>query len=122
VIKNLGSKYEVCPFELQLEALVEADTVICDYNYVFGHDGILGKISSTGFEQEGKPNLVIDEAHNLPARTMGNFSPVLSSYYLESLRVDLEKLTKEVQRGEFKTSGSMSIYTENDDPEGKDNQ
>lgn len=94
VIKNLGTKFEVCPFELQLEAVAEADTVICDYNYVFGHDGILGKISSIGFEQTGKPNLLIDEAHNLPARTMGNFSPVLSSSYLESLRGDLEKLPK----------------------------
>ncbi len=110
VIKNLGSKYEVCPFELQLEALVEADTVICDYNYVFGHDGILGKISSTGFEQEGKPNLVIDEAHNLPARTMGNFSPVLSSYYLESLRVDLEKLPKKF-KGESLRLLDLCLFT-----------
>lgn len=102
VIKNLGTKFEVCPFELQLEALVEADTVICDYNYVFGHEGILGKISSSGFEQQGKPNLVIDEAHNLPARTMGNYSPMISSSYLESLRGDLEKLPKKFKHESLK--------------------
>lgn len=94
VMKNLGTKYEVCPFELQLEAIEEADTVICDYNYVFGHQSILGKISHSGFSQEGKPNLVIDEAHNLPSRTMGNFSPSLSTFFFESLRKDVEALPK----------------------------
>lgn len=98
VMKNLGNKYEVCPFELQLEAIPEADTVICDYNYVFGHDGVLGKISAAGFEQNGKPNLVIDEAHNLPARSMGNFSPALSTSFLEALRGDFEGLPKRFQR------------------------
>lgn len=94
VMKNLALKYEVCPFELQLEAVEEADVVICDYNYVFGHDSVLGKISSTKFEQEGKPNLVIDEAHNLPSRTMGNFSPALSTSVLESFRDDIQALPK----------------------------
>jgi DNA excision repair protein ERCC-2 len=98
VMKNLAQKYEVCPFELQLEAVEEADVVICDYNYVFGHDSILGKISSSGFEQEGKPNLVIDEAHNLPSRTMGNFSPVISSSALENMREDIEDLPKKFRR------------------------
>lgn len=98
VMKNLGQKYEVCPFELQLEAVPEADTVICDYNYVFGHQSALGKISATGFEQNGKPNLVIDEAHNLPARTMGNFSPELSGDMLESMRKDMEALPKRFRR------------------------
>jgi DNA excision repair protein ERCC-2 len=94
IMKNLGQKYEVCPFELQLEAVPHADTVICDYNYVFGHQSALAKISATGFEQEGKANLVIDEAHNLPSRTMGNFSPELSGEFLEGLRKDIEGLPK----------------------------
>lgn len=94
VMKNMGQKYEVCPFELQLEAVPESDTVICDYNYVFGHQSALGKISATGFAQDGKPNLVIDEAHNLPSRTMGNFSPELSGEFLEGLRKEIEELPK----------------------------
>ena len=98
VMKNLAQKYEVCPFELQLEAVEEADTVICDYNYVFGHQSVLGKISASGFSQNGMPNLVIDEAHNLPARTMGNFSPVISSAFLENLRGELEDLPKKFRR------------------------
>jgi DNA excision repair protein ERCC-2 len=98
VIKNIGQKYEVCPFELQLEAVEEADTIICDYNYVFGHQSVLGKISSTGFCQDGRPNLLIDEAHNLPSRTMGNFSPVLSTSFLENLREDIKALPKKFSR------------------------
>lgn len=94
VMKNLAQKYEVCPFELQLEAMAEADTVICDYNYVFGHDSILGKLANEGFEQRGSPNLVIDEAHNLPSRAMANFSPSLSTNFLENLRKDIDELPK----------------------------
>jgi DNA excision repair protein ERCC-2 len=98
VMINMARKYEVCPFELQLEAIEEADVVICDYNYVFGHQSILGKISATSFEQEGKANLVIDEAHNLPARTMGNFSPVLSSNFLTGLMDEMDKLPRKFKR------------------------
>jgi DNA excision repair protein ERCC-2 len=95
VLKNLASKYEVCPFELQLEAIEDADTIICDYNYVFGHQTALGKLSSAGHAQTGLPNLVIDEAHNLPARTMGNFSPTLSTSMLSSLMLKLESLPEQ---------------------------
>lgn len=98
VMKNLAQKYEVCPFELQKEAVDEADVVICDYNYVFGHDSILGKISSSKFEQIGMPNLVIDEAHNLPSRTMGNFSPSLSTGVLNEIKADMEKLPKKFRK------------------------
>ena len=94
VMKNFAKKYEVCPFELQLEAVEDSDVVICDYNYVFGHQSVLGKISASGFEQHGNPNLVIDEAHNLPSRTMGNFTSILSSSTLESFRDELRHLPK----------------------------
>ncbi|RYY72062.1 MAG: DEAD/DEAH box helicase [Chitinophagaceae bacterium] len=31
--KEIGKKYEVCPFEIQFDAAQEVETVICDYNY-----------------------------------------------------------------------------------------
>lgn len=98
VFKNMAEKYEVCPFELQIEAIEEADTVICDYNYIFGHEGTIGRLSATGFAQEGRPNLAIDEAHNLPSRTMGQFSPVLSSYSIENMREEMKLLSKKFAR------------------------
>src|SRR5690606_30345804 len=70
------------------------DTIICDYNYIFGQQTTLEELKAIGLEQEGKPNLVIDEAHNLPSRTMGQFSPVISTLFLESLEEKMEKLPK----------------------------
>ncbi len=98
VMKNMAEKYQVCPFELQLEAIDEMDTVICDYNYVFANRSALGRLPHVRFEEEGKPNLVVDEAHNLPARTMGYYSPILSGLALEKMRKDLEGLQKKFAR------------------------
>jgi DNA excision repair protein ERCC-2 len=90
--RNLGQQFQVCPFELQLESVPEADVVICDYNYVFAPRSALGRVSFLSIGQAGKPNLVIDEAHNLPARAMDYYSPALSSVQLGGWRDELGKL------------------------------
>jgi DNA excision repair protein ERCC-2 len=46
------------------------------------------------YEEVGKPNLVIDEAHNLPSRSTDYYSPSLSSYQLEKMREELRLLPK----------------------------
>jgi DNA excision repair protein ERCC-2 len=89
--RELGEQYQVCPFELQLDSAREADIIICDYNYVFAPRSALGRITDIGVDQTGKPNLVIDEAHNLPARAIGYYSPSLSSVLLEKMRGDIQK-------------------------------
>jgi DNA excision repair protein ERCC-2 len=98
VFRALGEEYEVCPFELQLEAAQEAEAVICDYNYVFAPRSSLGRISETRPGQSGKPNLVIDEAHNLPSRAMDYYSPALSSVTLQGMRSEIRSLP-----GRFRT-------------------
>jgi DNA excision repair protein ERCC-2 len=98
VFKTLGEKYQVCPFELQVEAIEESDTIICDYNYVFGDKSSLGRLANSSFFEEGKPNLVIDEAHNLPSRAMGYYSPALSSLALEKMREDIKALPKKLAK------------------------
>jgi DNA excision repair protein ERCC-2 len=92
IFRELGEKYQVCPFELQLEAAREADVVICDYNYVFAPRSALGRVRDLGVDQAGKPSLVIDEAHNLPARAMDYYSPALSSVILERMREEIRDL------------------------------
>ena len=92
VFRELGEEFEVCPFELQLDGAQEADTVICDYNYVFAPRSSFGRLAGVGIDQQGKPNLVIDEAHNLPARAMDYYSPVLSSITLEKMREEIRDL------------------------------
>ena len=89
--RDLGEQYQVCPFELQLDSAREADVVICDYNYVFAPRSALGRMADIGVDQTGKPNLVIDEAHNLPARAMDYYSPALSSVLLEKMRDEIRK-------------------------------
>ncbi|MEO5970122.1 MAG: DEAD/DEAH box helicase, partial [Bdellovibrionia bacterium] len=92
VFKKLGEEYEVCPFELQMEAAPEVDTVICDYNYAFAPQGIVSRLSANGMGQTGKPNLVVDEAHNLPSRGMDYYSPALSSVVLDKMREEIREL------------------------------
>jgi DNA excision repair protein ERCC-2 len=84
---DLGQTYEVCPFELQLESAAEADMVICDYNYVFAPRSAFGRMTELSVNQEGNPDLVIDEAHNLPSRAMEYYSPSLSTADLEQMRL-----------------------------------
>ena len=92
VFRALGEQYQVCPFELQIDGAREADIIICDYNYVFAPRSALGRVTELAVDQAGKPNLVIDEAHNLPSRAMDCYSPMLSSLTLEKMRDEIRKL------------------------------
>lgn len=96
--KKIAHDHEVCPFELQYEAASLADTVVCDYNYVFSPFASAGRLSGETFTTKGKPNLVIDEAHNLPMRAMDYYSPNLSVFTLEKMREDIKKLDLVFQR------------------------
>ena len=90
--KKLAAKHEVCPFELQLDAAIDADTVICDYNYVFAPRSAFGRLASSDIDQQGKPNLIIDEAHNLPSRAMDYYSPSLSVATLDKMLEEVDYL------------------------------
>jgi DNA excision repair protein ERCC-2 len=92
VFRTIGEQYEVCPFELQLEAAKDVEVVIGDYNYAFGPRTAFSKLTDPSPGQEGHPNLVIDEAHNLYSRAMGYYSPEVSSYSLERMRKDVQAL------------------------------
>lgn len=93
LFQDLGEQYRLCPFELQFDSAIEADIIICDYNYVFAPRSATGRLADNGIGQAGKPNLVIDEAHNLPARAMDYYSPVLSSVVLEKMRDEIRNVT-----------------------------
>jgi DNA excision repair protein ERCC-2 len=92
VFRDLGEEFEVCPFELQFEAARSAEVLICDYNYVFAPRSSLERIQGVTTNDDGLPNLVIDEAHNLPSRAMDYFSPMLSSVALEKMTQDIFSL------------------------------
>lgn len=83
--KKQAKRYEICPYELQMQSISGMDLVIGDYNYVFSPSLKNGRVSTVPLGEEGKPNLVIDEVHNLPARSLDYYSPVLSIPFLEKL-------------------------------------
>jgi len=97
LFRDIGEAYEVCPFELQFDGIQEADAVICDYNYVFGPRSSLKRRTSINIDQSGKPNLVIDEVHNLPSRAMDYYSSSLSSITLESMRNEIRSVNPRFQ-------------------------
>jgi DNA excision repair protein ERCC-2 len=98
-IQKIAKEHQVCPFELQIDAASEADAIICDYNYVFAPRSAFSRFSGLNIDQQGKPNLVIDEAHNLPSRAMDYYSPSLSSFVLEQMREEIKALPRKF-RGE----------------------
>jgi DNA excision repair protein ERCC-2 len=122
VFKKMAEEYEVCPFELQLDASAEADVIICDYNYVFAPRSALGRLPSLSFAQEGQPNLVVDEAHNLPSRAMDYYSPSLSTMTLEKMRDDMRALPKRMAKeAEQLLDAAIDVVKKACPPEAKKN-
>lgn len=108
--RDLGERYQLCPFELQLDSARDADIVICDYNYVFAPRSALQRVTELKIDQTGKPNLVIDEAHNLPARGMDYYSPELSSVVLEKMQDGIRELPARFSReAEGLLDGCISV-------------
>lgn len=66
IILLYAEKYQVCPFEMGLDAALYADAVICDYNYAFDPNVYLRRFFS--IEKKGNMTFLIDEAHNLVER------------------------------------------------------
>ncbi|NJL72941.1 MAG: hypothetical protein HC888_16020 [Candidatus Competibacteraceae bacterium] len=91
--KKMGEKYQVCPFELSLDAVAAADVVVADYNYVFSPRNTLGRFTHSLSKDFEKPNLVIDEAHNLPSRACDYYSKSLSSGFIVQSVADLSSLS-----------------------------
>ena len=84
--RRLAEEHQVCPFDLQMEALPRADVVVCDYNYVFSPRNTVGRLVHNGWTaSKSKPNLIIDEVHNLPARATDYYSAGLASEEMRDL-------------------------------------
>jgi DNA excision repair protein ERCC-2 len=84
---ELSRSREVCPFEVSLELIEQADVIVCDYNYVFDP-----YVALKAYQQESDYDdcvLIIDEAHNLVDRGRGYYSPELREKSLEAVRVHL---------------------------------
>ena len=75
-LRNAGRAARICPYEITRAALPFNDVWVGDYNYVFAPAN-----RSLFFEQPGfdpaSTLLIVDEAHNLPARVADSYSHAL---------------------------------------------
>ena len=90
-IEEVAKKFEICPYEFELELSEYCDIVICDYNYVFDPMVHLRRY----FEGESGERyaLLVDEAHNLVDRACAMYSAemklsALSAAYVLASEID----------------------------------
>jgi DNA excision repair protein ERCC-2 len=96
-LRELAYQYEVCPYQLQFLAAKTVDFVIADYHYVFGYQAtplIPKNLFDAG---KNRPNLIIDEVHNLPMRSMDLFSGCISVTEIVSLQPLVMKIKHNFQ-------------------------
>lgn len=75
VIEDYADKYNICPFELELDISYFADMIICDYNYVFDPNVYLKRYFAES--AKGDYAFLVDEAHNLADRAREMYSAAL---------------------------------------------
>ena len=83
-IEEFARDYQVCPFELSLDASLACDLIICDYNYVFDPRVRLIRY----FQKKGNYLFLIDEVHNLIDRGRDMYSATIE----KRDAMDLKKL------------------------------
>ncbi|MFZ2493967.1 MAG: ATP-dependent DNA helicase [Thermoanaerobaculia bacterium] len=81
---EMAKSKEVCPFEVSLELIEQADVIVCDYNYVF--DPYVGLKTYQQDGDYGDCILLVDEAHNLVDRGRGYYSPDLEEKTFDDIR------------------------------------
>lgn len=84
VIMEYAEKHQVCPFEFSLDISLFADSVICDYNYVFDPHASLKRFFSEGMKDEYI--FLVDEAHNLVERGREMYSASICKEDILALR------------------------------------
>ena len=74
-IEETAEKFDLCPYEFQLELSEYCDVVICDYNYVFDPNVYLRRYFDG--EADLRHVFLVDEAHNLVDRACGMYTAEL---------------------------------------------
>jgi len=101
IVKTIALKFDVCPFEISLDASIFSDIIICDYNYFFDPRIMLERFCLSDML---RLTVLVDEAHNLPARAnemhsaellYSGFLKVyeLKNYFSGNTRVSLENIS-----------------------------
>lgn len=83
-----ANRFEVCPFEMALDASLFCDCIIGDYNYAFDPRAKLKRFFSEG--NAGSYIFLVDEAHNLVDRAREMYSAVL----VKEKFLEIKKMTE----------------------------
>ena len=89
-----GKNKKLCPYELATLAASNAKVIIADYYYIFNdsiRNGFLLKIS----KELEKSIIIVDEAHNLPARIRELLTQKTSSHAIDYAKKEARKLNHE---------------------------
>jgi len=97
-VLEIAARYQICPYELQLELSQFCDLVICDYNYVFDPMVYLRRYFDSEAARESRHVLLVDEAHNLADRAMAMYSASFSDHDLKLCREILPKTEESLIR------------------------
>ena len=83
-IRTLGTETGLCPYEISRALIPLADVLVGDFNYVFSprHNSLLLEMEGL---QLNRVLLMVDEAHNLPARVNEAFSSKTSLQEAQTL-------------------------------------
>ena len=108
-IAAYAQKYQVCPFEYQLDIALWCDTIICDYNYVFDPVVYLKR-----FFADPMANMVflVDEAHNLVDRAREMYSAVLYRREFRNVYRALKHVNPKLARKVYKCGQFLKDYEE----------
>lgn len=100
-IIEYANRFEVCPFEMQLDLSLFADVIIGDYNYAFDPNAKLKRFFAEENET-GQFLFLIDETHNLVDRAREMYSATIVKEDLMALRhlteEELPNISKKFER------------------------
>ena len=111
-IVELARRFEVCPFEFELDLSLFCDVVVCDYNYVFDPSAYLKRY----FDVEHKSYIaLIDEAHNLVDRSKEMYSASLNYSTYKNARDSLKHVKSRRLKNALRKIGALFESFENTD-------
>ncbi len=110
-IREIATRYAVCPYELELSYSELCDVVICDFNYLFDPVVYIRRF----FTEGGNFAFLIDEAHNLCDRGREMYSAELSVADIDALLLSdkigtLSRLRDELPKIKFRIEETLTPF------------
>jgi DNA excision repair protein ERCC-2 len=109
VVERYARKHMVCPFEFSLYVSYFVDVIICDYNYVFDPRSHLIRYFD---EDNYKPLILVDEAHNMISRSRDMYSATLVRSDFIKLRRLANKIKPTIRNAVKKVLDQFDLFQE----------